>query len=275
MAHLAKKSLGQNFLTSSSVIHKMVSSAEVNTADLVLEIGPGKGALTKALLEQAKRVIAIEKDSQLVLLLQEKFKDEIAQEKLILISDDALEIDIKKLTNNQPYKIVANIPYYITGALLRTFLSSDHPPTVLVFLMQKEVAERIVNRDGKESILSLSVQAYGTPVYIQKVSNKAFSPSPKISSAILKVHTIAKDIFKGDEESLFFEIIKLAFAHKRKTALKNLSLNYPKEFLEKILEKNALKKTVRAEDINFQQWLLLLGDLKGYTDKHESLNLAE
>jgi 16S rRNA (adenine1518-N6/adenine1519-N6)-dimethyltransferase len=267
-----KKSLGQNFLTSRAVIAKMVSAGEVNDKDIVVEIGPGRGALTRALLGRAQKVIAIEKDSQLIEVLRESFPDEIKTNKLELVPDDALEADIERLVHGQPYKLIANIPYYITGALLRTYLSMSHSPTQLVFLMQKEVAERIVKRDGKESILSLSVQAYGTPKYVQKVSPKSFTPSPAIDSAILEVRNISKAAFKQLEqehgsiamhewEEKFFELVKTGFAHKRKTLMKNLSGLFSREQLEIAIRGCNLRDDVRAEDVSFQHWICMLKHL--------------
>lgn len=259
----AKKSLGQNFLKSPAIINKMVVAGEVTDKDIVIEIGPGKGALTTALLGHAKKVIAIEKDPELVLLLSQKFKEDIEKGKLVVLEKDALEVDLSTYLGNKPYKVVANIPYYITGALLRTFLSGKIQPQALVFLMQKEVADRILARDGKESILSLSVKAYGTPSYVQKVSAKAFTPSPNVDSAILKVSNVQKTNFADEnEEVLFFKLIKTGFAHKRKTVLKNLSELLPKEKIATVLEKQNLDQKVRAEDIPLVQWLDMTKELK-------------
>lgn len=267
-----KKSLGQNFLTSRSVITKMVSVGEVSEKDIVVEIGPGRGALTRALLGRAQKVIAIEKDPQLIEVLRQTFPDEIKRGQLELIPDDALGADIERLTDGKPYKLIANIPYYITGALLRTYLSMQHAPETLVFLMQKEVAERIVKRGGKESILSLSVEAFGTPKYIQKVSPKSFTPSPAVDSAILSVTNISKKAFRQLEqqhgsiaahewENKFFELVKTGFAHKRKTLMKNLSGLFEREELEIAIRGCKLRDDVRAENVSFQHWLCILKKL--------------
>jgi len=200
-----KKSLGQHFLTSAAVVHKMIGAAHLKNSDVVLEIGPGKGVLTKALLEKAGYVIAIEKDDRLIKTLQEKFDAEIKNKKLKLIHGDILTLDLThyklQATN---YKLIANIPYYITGEILKKFLSSNIQPNVIVLLIQKEVAQRIVVREkkpldsaqGKESILSLSVKVYGTPHYIQTVSARYFKPKPKVDSAILTIDNISKCFFQ-------------------------------------------------------------------------------
>src|SRR3990172_2215572 len=176
----AKKSLGQNFLTSRGVARDIVVAAQITPDDVVLEIGPGKGFLTEGLLQKAKKVIAVEKDERMVEYLKDKFREEIRNGKLELIHQDILSFDISRFT------LVANIPYYITGEILRTFLSGDLQPQRMVLMVQKEVAERIVARPssrragtGKESILSMSVKVYGTPCYIQKVPARYFSPKPK------------------------------------------------------------------------------------------------
>src|SRR3989344_7983631 len=178
----AKKSLGQNFLTSRGVTRDIVAAANITPNDVVLEIGPGKGFLTEGLLQKSGKVIAVEKDDRMVLYLKDKFAQEIRSEKLKLVHGDILTLNLTdyKLKTND-YKLVANIPYYITGEILRTFLSGDLQPQRMVLMVQKEVADRIVARPssrragtGKESILSMSVKAYGTPRYIQKIPRRNF-----------------------------------------------------------------------------------------------------
>jgi len=226
MIYKAKKSLGQNFLKSIPALNMMCEAGGVNSNDTILEIGPGKGALTTKLLEKAGKVIAIEKDNELFEFLKEKFADEIENKKLELINGDILNFDITTyhlLPATYTYKIIANIPYNITGAILKNFLSSPEQPERMILLVQKEVAERIVARNNKESILSLSIKAYGIPKYIMKVSKRFFSPSPKVDSAIIAINNISHKNFKTkQEEDIFFELIKNGFAHKRKVLRKNL-----------------------------------------------------
>lgn len=258
MAHKPKKSLGQNFLKSNVALSQIISAGEVTDKDTILEIGPGKGALTEKLLEKAKKVIAIEKDNDLFLFLKEKFNTEIKDNKLELINEDILNYDIK-LKN---YKLIANIPYNITGAIFKKFLSNQKPPAIMVFLVQKEVAERIVAKDKKESILSISVKIYGVPKYIAKVSKKYFSPSPKVDSAIIKVANISKNNFKNEkEENFFFEILKMGFLHKRKFLIKNLEKVSNKEILKEIFDNLKIKQTERAENIHTEQWIKLSHNL--------------
>lgn len=256
--HRAKKSLGQNFLKSEPALKKMCEAGEINETDIILEIGPGKGALTTKLLLEAKKVLAIEKDRELFELLKEKYSDEIKSGRLELLNEDILEIEPKDygLKSGQ-YKIIANIPYNITGAIFKKFLSSKEQPKTMVLLVQKEVAERIVARNDKESILSLSVKAYGNPKYMMKVTKRFFTPAPKVDSAIIAITNISKNNFKTiTEESHFFNVIKTGFAHKRKVLRKNLEILQKKPGqIDNIFEKLKINSKARAEDIKFEIWL--------------------
>lgn len=175
MQHKAKKSLGQNFLKSIPALHKIIESGEISNSDIILEIGPGKGALTEKILEKAGLVVAVEKDKNLFDLLSEKFAEHIKNKKLILVEADILDFEIEKIIKNKNYKIIANIPYNITGAILKKFLTEKSQPSLMVLMVQNEVAQRIVARDKKESILSISVKAYGEPKIIMKVPARYFS----------------------------------------------------------------------------------------------------
>lgn len=269
MIHQAKKSMGQNFLKSKEALFKMCEASGLNDKDIVVEIGPGKGALTEKLLEKAEKVIAVEKDRDLIEILNEKFAGEIKSGKLILIQDDILSFNSTTYSlKPKTYKVIANIPYNITGLILRKFLSENPKPISMTLLVQKEVAERIVARDGKESILSLSVKAYGTPKYIMKVHKRFFSPAPKVDSAIIHIGDISNKFFKNKkEEDSFFQLIKAGFAHKRKVLRKNLEdlqhmevrLPYIKEVglpkIDEIFEKLDINPKARAEDIKFEKWI--------------------
>lgn len=251
----AKKSLGQNFLKSRKAIDAMIAAPQILSQDLVIEIGPGKGALTEPLLKTGATVIAFELDERMIDFLGETFPQYIADKKLILVHQDVLEADLKQYTQGKPYKVVANIPYYITNLIIRTFLSGDYQPTVMCLLIQKEVAERIVSRDQKSSILSLSVELFGTPKYIMKVARQYFSPSPKVDSAIITIDDISRKQ-SGDKnyEQAFFEIIKIAFGQKRKQAIKNLQKIAHRSTWETIFVHQHLDIHARAEDISFDQW---------------------
>jgi len=194
-----KKSLGQHFLASAAYVRAVAQAGDIRAGETVLEIGPGRGVLTAELLSRGARVIAIEKDSRLIPELSVRFAREIAEKNLRLIEGDALALEPEKLgLKDGGYKIIANIPYYITGALFEKFLGGRPQPSAIVFLVQKEVAERIAVRKkkplgsarGKESILSLSVKAFGTPRYIKTVPRGAFAPVPNVDSAILAIENI-------------------------------------------------------------------------------------
>lgn len=235
----------------------MVKAAQLSPEDCVIEIGPGKGVLTRALIESGASVIAIEKDTELVKLLQATFAKEIQSKKLSLLTGDVRDILQDSIPMAEKYKVVANIPYYITGELIRTFLEAKIQPQAITFLIQKEVAQRIVARDKKESILSLSVKVYGTPKIIMNVSAKEFTPPPKVDSAVLHIDGISRQNFSDIEEAAFFEVLKAGFAHKRKQLAGNLADVYTKDSIADALNQLKLPSTARAEDLLLQHWLLL------------------
>ncbi len=255
---IAKKSLGQNFLKSKRALSEIISAGEVNHDDLVLEIGPGQGALTEKILETGAKVIAVEKDDRLISLLNEKFIKETNSGQFTLIHGDILDLDLAFLKNSE-FKLIANIPYYITGLIFRKFLEGNIQPSKIVIMVQKEIADRIIARDGKESLLSISVKAYGQPKKIMKVDKENFSPAPKVDSAILLIDKISKKIFENITEKDFFEVVKAGFSHKRKVLVANLkqiaeknNIDIKKEFFNlKIGEK------VRAEDLKVENWVEL------------------
>ncbi len=250
---IPKKSFGQNFLTSPPAREAIVRAGHLTQNDIVLEIGPGKGFLTEGLLGTGASVIAVEKDRDLVSFLCEKFASEKASSKFILEEGDALTYE----PPYSSYKLIANIPYYITGAILERFLSHERKPNTMVVLVQREVAERIVARNGKESILSVAVKVYGIPKIVHKVSAGSFFPKPKVDSAVLSIENISGSNFRNEShELIFFRLLKLGFSHKRKILLSNVK----GEFGEKIVElfiKHKLDAKVRAEDVTLAVWLTL------------------
>jgi len=265
--HRAKKSLGQNFLKSTMALKKIIEAGKIKPNDTILEIGPGKGALTEKLLEKAGYVIAIEKDKDLYELLKIKFAKEIENKKFILVNDDILKLQITNYELRK-YKIIANIPYNITGAILKKFLTGENPsgidprasqPNMMVLMVQHEVAKRIIANDKKESILSISVKAYGEPKMIMKVPARYFSPAPKVDSAIIKISNISRKLFEQNSqgrslrnfEERFWEIIHAGFAHKRK----KLSNNLKKTTVQ---ERPGQWRNARAEDLSLQDWINLV-----------------
>lgn len=257
----AKKSLGQHFLTSTAAVHHMVTASGAHKGDTVLEIGPGKGVLTKALLETGAQVIVIEKDDRMIPLLSETFAKELESGQLTLIHEDILDTNISLVTKDKPYKVIANIPYYITGEILRLFLEHTDQPESMTLLVQKEVAERMVARDHKESILSLSVKAFGTPSLVAVVKRGSFFPIPNVDSAIIHIADISKKILNGVSPIHFFTLIKAGFAHKRKILISNLSELYTKDTLSRAFTKLSLLENVRGEDMDISTWINLASTL--------------
>lgn len=259
-----KKSLGQNFLKSERALVAITDVVELKKTDTVLEIGPGYGALTDHLLETGAKVIAIEKDANLFSFLSDKFSPEIKSGNFVLLYKDILDVTEKDLRSlgleKGKYKIAANIPYNITGQIIRKFLTTENQPTKMALLIQKEVAERIVTRDNKESLLSISVKTYGTPRIIMKVGKEQFTPQPKVDSAIILIDNISRDYFIHNKikEEKFWEVLHAAFAHKRKTIVGNLKEIIDTEKLQKLLIENDMSATERAEDISLEEWAKLI-----------------
>ncbi|MDO8492878.1 MAG: 16S rRNA (adenine(1518)-N(6)/adenine(1519)-N(6))-dimethyltransferase RsmA [bacterium] len=258
----AKKRFGQNFLTSKKVVEDIVRAGEVGKNDIVLEIGPGRGILTEELLKNAGQVIAIEKDRDLIAFLQKRFGPEIKNSRLLLVEGDIRNFSPQSYNLKAgSWKLVANIPYYITGEIFRQFLESPAQPSVMVLMIQKEVGERIMARNKKESLLSLSVKAYGKPKIIRKVGRGSFNPAPNVDSVVISISNISKKSFKNASEQAFFNLMHLGFAHKRKQLMSNLKEKYPKSTLENIFSALKLNPKIRSEDVPLQTWFLLAENL--------------
>jgi 16S rRNA (adenine1518-N6/adenine1519-N6)-dimethyltransferase len=243
--------LGQHFLTGTWAAKKLVESAGITANDIVLEIGPGKGALTRELLKTGARVVAIEKDSALV----ECLREDLSEERLTVVDADIRDSSPESLgLKPGKYILAANIPYYITGEIIRQFLSADSQPKTMALLVQKEVAERILARNGKESILSISVKAYGDPSIAAKVSRGNFSPPPSVDSAILVVRNISKRLFEKIDEEGFFKLVRTGFSSKRKLLAGNLAKECGREDAAGALIAAGVPEKARAEDISLEDW---------------------
>lgn len=255
----AKKSLGQNFLSSKRALGQIVRAGNLQAGEIVLEIGPGRGVLTRALLDTGVKVIAIEKDRELMVFLNEKFKKEISSGQLKILEGDVLELELVDVgLENEKYKIIANIPYYITGQFLKKFLSHKNQPQSMVLLLQKEVVTRIIARDKKESILSMSVKVYGEPKLIGKVPARDFKPAPKVDSAIISIENISKKNFSSiEKEESFFKIVRAGFAHKRKKLIRNLESITDQEKIKSAFDTLGISSNSRAEDLSLENWLSL------------------
>lgn len=249
------------------IAERIVKSAELPKDATVLEIGPGRGILTKALLARAKKVIAVEMDAALVAELKETFAKEIAGGRLELVHADIRDWVGHNLNSRYSvkdgYHVIANIPYYLTGEIIRMFLEARNQPRSMMLLVQKEVAERVARSGkpysakaskGKESLLSLSVKAYGTPRYEFTVPRGAFRPAPKVDSAVLAIRDISRRNFKNaKEEKHFFELLHAGFAHKRKLVRNNLIR--ASVISAKALQAAGIPESARAEDLPLETWL--------------------
>jgi 16S rRNA (adenine1518-N6/adenine1519-N6)-dimethyltransferase len=259
----AKKSLGQNFLKSQIALQKIIEVGEIKSDDVILEIGPGRGMLTVKLLERAGLVIAVEKDRELFEFLKFKFEKEIKSNTFVLVREDILKFDIDQSVKKAGQNILDRAlgrsdgdgqRKFSTGAILKKFLTEKNQPERMVLMVQHEVAERIMARDGKESILSISVKAYGKPKKMMKVPARYFSPSPKVDSAIIAINNISRKTFEENQvnEEKFWEIVRAGFAHKRKKLSSNLkSIGFVNLASAEIM----LNK--RAEDLSLSDWISL------------------
>lgn len=255
----AKKSLGQNFLMHAQTAERIASVATIPPSGVVLEIGPGTGMLTKALLTLAPKVFAIEADQNLIPALEERFASEIASEQLELICGDVRPFEATQIVGD--YALIANIPYYITGEILRKFLTESHKPASMTLLVQKEVAVRIA-RSKKESLLSLSVKAFGTPIYRFTVPRGAFKPAPNVDSAVLSIEGIDQHAFEDSAaEEHFFRILRAGFSQKRKRLAKNLEQEFSRENIAIAFSLAELTEHVRAEDVSLSAWRVLARSL--------------
>lgn len=249
--------LGQNFLTDHKIVDRIIDSADLSSDDFVLEIGPGRGILTEQLARKAKNVIAIEIDHVLTNFLKDNFKK---LENLEIINADILDFDFSILAKSHKltaknYKIVANIPYYITAPIIRKFLESQTPPQEMILMVQKEVAERIIAKKGKMNLLALSVQYYSDPEILFPVSKKCFSPVPEVDSAVIKLLVKNKEREK-EETGKIFRLARIGFSSKRKTLLNNLAngLLLGKDEILGKLKKAGFSENTRAQELSVEDW---------------------
>ena len=240
-----KKSLGQNFLVNKGILDKIIRAAELDKNDTILEIGPGEGILTEKLAEKASKVIAVEKDRRLIVPLQEKFKNKSVE----IIKADILKFKIENLKfHDFGYKIVGNIPYYITSHLLKTIFEEWPAPKLIVLMVQKEVAQRMVAKPPHMNLLALSIQFYAEPKIVSYVSKGSFRPIPKVDSALLRIKLRRAQQSKELTEK-FFKLIKTAFAGKRKQLKNTVGLE--------TLNKAGIKPELRPEELSLDDWLKL------------------
>lgn len=260
----AKKSFSQNWLIDRSVVKKIIKAAEIKPGELVLEIGPGQGILTQALVETQARVIAVEADKELIEPLAKRFGLQIE-----LVRDDILSVDLKKLgLKNGKYKLIANLPYNITSAILEKFLSESPKPSRLVVMVQKEVADRIVARPPKMGLLSVACQIYAEGKKMVKVSAQAFRPAPKVDSAVVRLdliefaHNHPRPLLGkegGYDPEQVIALAKIGFSARRKQLQHNLvkAKIGDANTIKQVLQKLNLDEKVRAENLTVDNWIEL------------------
>ncbi len=250
----AKKSLGQNFLVDSRVRAKIVDAADISPTDTILEVGPGRGFLTKALAERAGRVVAVELDDGLVPRLQETFTD---ADNVEIVHGDARTVDIDCLVGKATkYKVVANLPYYAATPIVRRFLEAAHKPTTLVVMVQREVGQEMTAPPGKMGILSVATQVYGSPRIVASVPPKAFRPSPNVTSAVVRIDTYAEPAVAFDSVESFFTLVRAGFSTPRKqlhNSLKN-GLDIDAEEIMALLGNAEISPTRRAQTLSIDEW---------------------
>lgn len=249
-----QKKFGQNFLIDSHVLDKIILAADINKNDVVLEIGPGIGTMTQAIAENAKKVIAVEIDDNLIPILKENLKD---YDNVEIINEDVMKVDIASLGVN---KVVANLPYYITTPIIMGLLESRVPLDSITVMVQKEVADRMKSGPGTKDYgaLSLAVQFYAEPYIVANVPQNCFMPRPNVGSAVIRLTLHKETPVKVDDEKLMFKIIRAAFNQRRKTLQNCLNhfeeLQYNKEDVLKILSEMNLNESIRGEALTLAQY---------------------
>ncbi len=249
------RGLGQNFLVDTHAIDKLLAAAQLTQEDTVLEIGPGIGTLTQKLAQRAKRVVTIEKDKKMVEILKETLSDCLNVE---IVHGDALKTDYTKYDiQDTRYKVVANLPYYITAPIIRKLLEEESKPASLTLIVQKEVAQRICTKPPKMSILAVSVQVYATPKIVSYIKRNSFWPQPRVDAAILQITPLPQSYTQDFPK--FFTVVKAGFKQPRKQLVNNLSqgLNLTRKKTEQWLLANTIQPARRAETLTIQDWINL------------------
>ncbi|MDQ2902601.1 MAG: 16S rRNA (adenine(1518)-N(6)/adenine(1519)-N(6))-dimethyltransferase RsmA [Chloroflexota bacterium] len=250
------KAFGQNFLVDRAVLQRIVEAAEIAPADQVLEVGAGTGTLTRELAKRARRVVAVELERDMLTLLAEMTREHHNVE---LIARNLLYLDPTEVFGQEPYKLVANLPYYITAPTFRHFLESANPPRLLVVMVQYEVAQRIVAAPGDLSVLGISVQFYGRPCIVDRVPARAFYPAPKVDSAIIRVDVLPRAPLTPQEREGFFRLVQAGFSARRKQLHNSLThdLHIKNEEVRAWLSRAGIDPSRRAETLSIEEWLRL------------------
>jgi 16S rRNA (adenine1518-N6/adenine1519-N6)-dimethyltransferase len=252
-----EKSMGQNFLVDESALRQVVNAAEISPQEIVLEIGPGLGSLTRHLAIVARSVVAVELDHNLIYPLRQVISP---YPNVQVVEGDILALDPVQLVSQNEYAVVANIPYYITSALIRHLLEARIPPKRLVLTLQQEVAQRICAQPGEMSLLALSVQIYGLPQITAHIPAGAFYPPPKVDSIVLRIDLYPSPLIPISQLDFFFQLIKAGFSQKRKTLRNALSagLRLPPPKVAEILLEAGIDPRRRAETLAITEWRTLI-----------------
>lgn len=259
-----KKSLGQHFLVDSAVLRHILAAAEVQKTDLVVEVGSGLGVLTRELAKVGGHVIAVELDDNLAGILREELKPSgnvaVINRDILQLDPGALLVDqviasLPEAVDRSGYKVVANLPYYITSAVLRHFLTAKKKPRLIVVMVQKEVARQITAPPGEMSVLAVSVQFYGRPQIVSYVPARSFYPAPEVDSAILKIDVYPSPVVPVEEKS-FFELVRAGFSSARKQLVNSLAnrLKIPKSDVLELLGEAEIAPQRRAETLSLEEW---------------------
>ena len=253
----ARKRLGQHFLVDEEILQTIVQSAELTRSDTIIEVGPGLGILTAELTQRAGRVLAVELDNQLASLLKQSLA---SFANVSVVNEDILNLDPAALIpEHTTYKVVANLPYYITSPTIRHFLEASLKPQTMILMVQKEVAEAIAAEPGQMSLMSTSVQFYGKPGIIGYVPARSFYPAPKVDSAILRIDVYPRPAVAVADEKGFFGLVRAGFSASRKQAANSLAqgLGLSKAEVLPMLEKAGIAPQRRAETFTLQEWAQL------------------
>jgi 16S rRNA (adenine1518-N6/adenine1519-N6)-dimethyltransferase len=254
-----RKGLGQNFLVSKGLLQRIIAAAEIGDEDAVLEIGAGLGTLTRSLAQRARRVIAVELDERLIPPLRQMLA---SYPQVEIVQGDMLAIEPADLLST-PYKVVANLPYYITSAILRHFLEARRKPNLMVVTVQREVARRLVAGPGSMSLLGVSVQFYGQPRIVAYAPPGAFYPSPRVESAVVRIDLYDQCPTVVHDVDAFFDVVRAGFAQRRKQLRNSLSqgLNMPVDHVVEALHRTGLSEKQRAQELSVEQWARLYKEL--------------
>lgn len=250
---IPSKKYGQNFLLHPEVIEEMVGAAQIKKTDTVVEIGPGFGVLTLALVEKSEKVLAFEIEKKIKPYWDEEIKKHPEYSGLEIVWGNILQVPTSQFPV-EGYKVVANLPYQITSQVLRTFLEMENKPDVMVLMVQKEVAERICAKAGDMSVLSVSVQYYGEPEIVAYVPRGDFWPVPAVDSAVIRIRIKQNEVRSKKEAELLFKIVKAGFSSRRKMLIKNLSAEVDKDKIRNLFKDLGIDEKVRAQELSVEQW---------------------